>query len=169
MDGHNTLGENESGGFTERFVDHFKFDFDTVEDVVREAMGKGKPLQPIIAAMVDEHAREMAMEAVWRTITIIADAKQPKLVVDYIVCITGGEIAGGQTNAEMARKHGITKQAFSQGAAKLAKEMGIKPSRRFRTAKAKASMAAAYQQRIRKARLQSGKPIQSKVGTQHGI
>ena len=132
----------------EVFREEFDFDaLDSLEDRIKEAIANGESVEPIIKGVVDERADKRAMDAVWRAICIIKEARKPKLIVDYLVCGVGGALNEGESHCAMARKHRMSKQAFSQGVWKLIKKLGLKPSRQMRSKKARESMAKAYQAR----------------------
>lgn len=148
MAGENDLQANAAGDYVEVFRDEFDFDaLDSLEDRIKEAIAKGESIEPTIKGIVDERADERAMDAVWRAICIIKDSKKPKLIIDYLACCVGASLNDGESHSAMARKHRMSKQAFSQGLWKLIKKLGLKPSRQMRSTKAKASMAAAYRAR----------------------
>jgi hypothetical protein len=148
MDGQNNLMQDESGNFVERFQEPFNFDtMDSIEDEIREAMAKGQSLSELIKRIVEVEAAERANEAVAAVIAHIADSAKPRLAADHLAWISGMRTTQGQALPALAKRNGVTKQAFSQAAVKLADALGIRPARQMRSSKAREAMAKAYAKR----------------------
>lgn len=148
MPGDHNYTTNENGEVVEAFVSEFDFEqLDTIEDQIREALSKGESVTALVSSLVELQSNERTTEAIARVICLIADSRRPKLIVDHICWVTGMRATQGMSLPELARKHRISKQAFSQAALRLARKLGIGPSRQMRSIKARASMAKAYRER----------------------
>jgi len=129
---------------------HSTFDFDTldsIEDQIREAISRGESVTALVATLVEDELSERTNEAIARVLCLIADTRKPKLTIDYIAYATGMRLTQGEAASSLARKHRITKQAFSQAALKLIRKLGLKPSRAMRSLKGRESMPNAYRER----------------------
>ncbi len=122
-------------------------DLDSIEDRFREALTLPNGVAELIRELSNDAATERAADAVARVICLIADARDPKLAVAALAHSAGLNSFSGKSGADIARAHGVTKQAFSQIALGLQRALGLPPSRGQRTMKARESMAASYRLR----------------------
>lgn len=160
MDGNNDLVRNEAGEFVERFQEPFNYEIlNTVEDRIREALASGGSLTMIVQELIEAEASERVNEAIGAVLCLIAESRRPKLMIDHIAYVTGMPINEGMSVTQLARKHGQKKQAFSQAALRLAKKLGLKPSRQMRSLKARKNMAKAYRERHEATQEEAGDAI----------
>lgn len=130
---------------------HSNFDFDgldSIEDKIREALSKGQSVTALVAEIVHLEVQAETTAAISRVLCMIADARKPKLVIDHIAYATGLPMTQGQSATALARKHKVTKQAFSQAAMRIVKALGLRSPRAMRSLKGRESMAAAYRRRV---------------------
>lgn len=164
MSGQNDLQENEAGDLVEVFREEFDFDsLDTLEDMAREALANGT-INQLVRSVCEREVSERSTAAVAAVVCLIAESRRPKLLIDQIAYATGMSINQGISITALARKHKQTKQAFSQGALRLARLWMLRPSRQMRSLKARESMAKAFA--IKQKPLQKGKNIGNGFGTQ---
>lgn len=130
-------------------IEHFDYTrFDSLEDRLTEAIQKRN-----IATLIEELCRDEINDRVCGCLSIciayIADSRHPNLAADQIAWIVGMNIRQGISSTKLAEKHGISKQAFSQGALKLAKRLGLAPASYLRSDKAKEKMRANHFKRTK--------------------
>ena len=101
----------------------------------------------MVRELVDMESSERVTRSVAAVIAMIAESRRPKLMIDRIAYITNMTLNQGASISELARKHRQSKEAFSQAAIRLAKALGLPPSRQMRSLKARESMAKAYRER----------------------
>lgn len=126
------------------------FDFESVdelEDRIRETLEEGGSVRDAVGKLIDAEANERVNEAIAGVISYIVDAKKPELAAEHLAWISGMRLREGTSAIELARKHGISKQAFSQGAIKLAKALGLKPARAMWREKSKALIRSRHYKR----------------------
>lgn len=140
----------EDSDYDGQVVSHTVMDMDAMdspEDRIREAIALGHSIAPIIAEITANEIEERTNEAVARLLCLIADSRRPKLTIDYISYAVGMGITEGRAGSKLARKHGVSKQAFSQAALKLIRRLGLKPSRAMRSLAGRRRMSEAYKSR----------------------
>lgn len=148
MPGDHDYTENEQGEVVPAFVEEFDWSrLDTLEDEIRQGLKEGRSVVSMVRELADMQASERVTRSVAAVIALIADSRRPKLMIDRIAYITGMTINEGASITELARKHRQSKEAFSQAAIRLAKALGLPPSRQMRSLKARESMAKAYRER----------------------
>lgn len=126
------------------------FDFESVdglEDRIREVLAKGGSVREVVGELIDAEANERVNEAIAGVISYIVDAQKPRLVAEHLAWISGMRLREGKSGTELARKHGISKEAFSQGAIKLAQALGLKPARAMRSEMSKALIRSRHYKR----------------------
>ena len=122
-------------------------DLDSIEDRFREALTVPNGVAELIRELSADAANERAADAVAKVICLVADARDPKLALAALAHSAGLNSFSGKSGADIARAHGVTKQAFSQIALGLQRALGLPPSRGMRSIAARESMAAAYRAR----------------------
>ena len=148
MPGDHEFTENEQGEVVPAFVQEFDWArLDSLEDEIRQGLKEGRSVVAMVRELVEMESSERVNQAVAAVICLIAESRRPKLMIDRIAYITGMTINQGASVTELGRKHRQRKQAFSQAALRLAKKLGLKPSRQMRSLKARESMARAYRER----------------------
>jgi DNA-binding transcriptional regulator YdaS (Cro superfamily) len=89
-------------------------ELDSFADRLREAVKLGQPLEPLLA----EWERAMEFPLMCRGITFglaeIIGAKKPRVVTAALAFMVGMDIMEGESQPEVARKLGISKQALNQ-------------------------------------------------------
>ncbi len=75
----------------------------------------------------------------------IRSAKNPLLVFDAVCFATGVLALDGESQTELAKRHGVSRAAFSKIATQWCKTFGIKPSRGMKSEKAR----KAYERRAK--------------------
>ena len=129
-------------------TEDFPYDsLDSIEDRFKEAMTIPGGVAELIRELSADAANERAADAVARVICLIADARDPKLALAALAHSAGLNSFSGKSGADIARAHGVTKQAFSQIALGLQRALGLPPSRGMRSIAARESMAKSYRER----------------------
>ena len=141
---------DDSGHVVDAFVTEFDYDaLDSLESRIVEAIRLSQPFDDLLRDLIEFKASARAAEGIARVICLIADSRKPKLMADHLAWVTGMRTHQQHTAASLAKRHGVTKQAFSQATWKLARSLGIRPARAMRSAKARRSMALAYRARMK--------------------
>lgn len=134
-------GFTEEAGHVVDRVEQFDYDsLDSIDDRIREALKNGESVVVLVGQLIDYETSERVAQAISSVICYIADAEKPRLAADHVAWISGMRIRQGQSLPQLAKKHGVSKQAFCQAALRLAKLMGIKQTRAMRSESAKAMM-----------------------------
>ena len=140
--------ENDCGNVVNAFTENFDFEaLDSIEDRLRQAILDGQSVKELFRQQFEELAQTRTNESIIAVLTMIYDSPNPKLVVARLAYAAGLPMSKGVSISVLAKRHRVTKQAFSQAAIRLAKKLGLKPSRQMRSTKARASMARAYKDR----------------------
>lgn len=106
------------------------------------------PLASESPDMVADADREQTDDAEERSDVLAAfcarirSASNPLLVFDAVCFATGVLALDGQSQTELAKRHGVTRAAFSKIATQWVKTFGIRPSRGMKSAKARKAYSA---------------------------
>ena len=147
------VGFTEETGHVVDKAEGFDFDaLDSLRDIILEAVKRNLPIEPIIKRFVDDELNERVCEVIAKVIAFVIDSQKPRLAARYLAWVSGMAINNGQSASSLASKHRMTKQAFNQGAMRLAKALDLKPTRAMRSLKARAAMKAAYEKRFRQSK-----------------
>lgn len=114
---------------------------DSPRDRIFEAVYSGN-WAGVLDVMQGESEKH-AVEAIVRLCDIIQRERRPRLAIAQLSWITGMSAADGKTVSELAKIHGVSKQAFQQGAAKLMKRLALRKSTHLRSEEARKNMSAA--------------------------
>lgn len=74
-------------------------------------------------------------------ISIILEAKQPRMLAHQIVWATGMTTMDGEPITKLAKRYGVSKQAFEQGAMRICEKLNLKPCRHMRDEQARRNMS----------------------------
>ena len=105
-------------------------------------------LENFIATDEITHMANMAR----RMLVIIRSQARPALTCDAIAIAFGMHIGEGRSLEEIAKAHGITKQALSKRAIRICNELGLQPSTLMRSEKSRESYRLKQRQRHAAAR-----------------
>lgn len=123
-------------------IQQFNFDaIDSPEDFIKEQIAAKKPIGPVLQAWANSIAEHKQAETVRAIMTLIVAAKKPRQRVDEIAFACGMLLAEGETIISMAKKHGISKQAFQRGVVTVCESLGLRKTRTMRGEEAKETMA----------------------------
>jgi hypothetical protein len=111
-------------------VDHSHLD--SVEDRVKEALLLGHKIRPIIVSMARAMILSEKVEAITQLMALLMDAEKPRLLIDQIAYATNMYLRQGLSMPELARKHGISKQAMQQGVERVQAQLGLPKTRTMR-------------------------------------
>lgn len=149
MAGDHNLTENDHGIVGDAFVEHFDFDaLDTAEARIRQAIADNEPVEVHLRDMANAMAQMRVNESASRLIAMIVDSKRPRLQAQAIAYAVGMAVNGGMSGAQIAKRNGVTKQAFTQLVSSISRRLGLRKTRTQRSAAGKAAMAKAYSRRV---------------------
>lgn len=92
---------------------------DRPQDIILERLESGETLEDIVLDVCQKPILLLAAAAVRRAMGFVDESPKPRLTSDQIKWVTGISLFEGKTLGQLASRHGISKQAFQQGAEKL--------------------------------------------------
>jgi len=101
--------------------------------------------RPDVAGLVENETTdqaEMRSDVLAAFCARIRSASNPLLVFDAVCFATGVLALDGQSQTELAKRHGVSRAAFSKIAIQWVKTFGIRPSRGMKSSKACKTYAA---------------------------
>ncbi|HWN09736.1 MAG TPA: hypothetical protein VNO50_10795 [Pyrinomonadaceae bacterium] len=119
------------------------FDFehlDSLEDQVREHMAAGKPVSDLVKRLARLWMCKEKEEIISKLLSVIIQSKKPGLAATQLAFAAGLYVTASVTGPELAKKHGISKEAFQQGVERLREELGLRQTRTMRDQKARDTM-----------------------------
>lgn len=122
---------------------------DNLRDRFLEAARHQGGVEALVRCLIVENESERAGEALVSLIAIIADARHPRLCAMALGWAAGIHQYQHKPAIELAKRNGVTKQAFCQLAAKLIKQLGLRRTRTMRSEAARRSMSKKYRERMR--------------------
>jgi hypothetical protein len=139
----------EGGGHGEQSspVGTVEFDYDALdsdEERLAEAVLTQQDVKPILAAIVERESSLAAQEAVSAVIMLVLDAANPRTQSEQIGWASGMYTSSGVSMPELAKRHGLTKQAFQQAVRRIRENLGLRQTRAMRSAEAKQHMSVSY-------------------------
>jgi len=96
---------------------------------------------PHLEAVIEERARKMngggcGGETLRKLALLFIDQKRRALNADCLAFVSGLSFRMGESGTSLAKKHGISRQAFHKRCGDLLKELGLPPSRAMKSRKA---------------------------------
>lgn len=82
----------------------------------------------MLEAFIERDEQSHMAVVVRRMLVVIQCQSRPELACDALAFALGIHIGEGRTCQEIAARHGVTKQAFSKRAIRIARELGLDPS-----------------------------------------
>ena len=123
-------------------IEQFKFhELDKPEDFIIEAVKQGRDISPLLKCFVDQISAIKAATKIAALLHLMLESKQPRMVAEQIVWATSMDLLGGASISVLAKKYGISKQAFEQGALRICAELSLRPTRHMRSGSAKQNMS----------------------------
>lgn len=107
----------------------FDFPTDAIEDQVAEALKAGEPITPIIQDALRHEEVAIGSEAIRRMLAWVMSQPRVTLAL-YQISFAAGILE--QTGPELAKKMGVSKQAFQQGVDRCADELDLRKTRVMR-------------------------------------
>jgi hypothetical protein len=150
MEGEKELARSGVGVEEERHHEPFEVEspdfesLDSLEDRIREAIATGGSVKALVQRLIDAEAGERVNEMVAAVVGYIADAEKPRLAADHVAWISGMRIRQGESLPSIAKRHGMSKQAFCQAALRMAALLRLKPARAMRSELAKGLMRSRH-------------------------
>lgn len=118
---------------------------DSQEDIMREKLDQGMGALEICEAYSMQRAKEIALEQVRAFLALIAVEKRPLYFIDQLVWLSGLASSNGLSLPLLAKKHGVSKQAFEQAADRTNRYFSFPKTSAQRSEEAKGNMREAYQ------------------------
>lgn len=123
-------------------IEHFKFDeLDKPGDFIAEIVARGEDCEPTIKAFVEHCARIKVAGIVASLLDEFLKAKNPRMIAHQIVWAIGMTLLDGESAAALAKRYGVSKQAFEQGALRVCSRLDLRPCRNMRGDEAKKNMS----------------------------
>ena len=114
---------------------------DKVGDVIAEQRHKGIDLTPLLLCGTIPEINAAVARAVWKTLATIRSAPNRALAVDQIAWASGLSLFENTNLSALARLHGLSKQAFQQGAEQYREVLPGMRSQSARTDEAREKMS----------------------------
>lgn len=127
---------------TSEWFDHSTLD--SPEDIMREKLDQGMKALEITEAYSIQRAKEIALEQFRAFMALIAVEKRPLYFIDQLVWLSGLAASNGLSMPMLAKKHGVSKQAFEQAADRTNRLFNFPKTSAQRDEKAKDNMRVAY-------------------------
>lgn len=104
--------------------DAIDFDYDRLdaEDIIEN-------MPPVLRDYVKEKIRVEVQDALTQVIAIIYDSNNYRLKLATIVCAFGLPLFLGKSMSEIAKMHGVTRQALSKAVKQFQKNFNLPPTR----------------------------------------
>jgi hypothetical protein len=123
-------------------IEQFNFsELDKPGDFIVEAVHQNRDIEPILKCLVNQVAGIQAATKIAALLTIILEAKQPRMVAHQIIWATGMTLLDGAPITALAKKYGVSKQAFEQGAMRVCEKLNLRPCRNMRDETARKHMS----------------------------
>jgi hypothetical protein len=103
---------------------------DSFVDLLRDHIASGGDPWQFCSGFFETEIRARTSAAVKRTLLLIRDSNKPKLAVDQIAWTCGLALMEGETVGTLAKAHGISKQAFQQGAERFRRLLNVRSQTR---------------------------------------
>lgn len=127
---------------------------DLFSDIVKERIKAGQDPKEILVQALSSEIQLLIACALRRAVGFIRESRKPRLVADQIGWIAGVALFEGVTVGQLASRHGISKQAFQQGADKLREPLFPIRSQSARPAAARERMRLRNSRRTKNEALQ---------------
>lgn len=123
-------------------IQHFDHSrLDSPEDCIREAIRDKKPIMPIVVQLAAALIQHKQIETIRAMLALIVDAKKPAQRMDEIAFACGMALADGATIISMAKKHGVSKQAFQRGVMRVCAALELRKTRTMRDEESRQKMS----------------------------
>jgi len=104
-------------------------EIDSLEDILRERLAEGAPIdgviEDIMSEQLAERRREIYAEMLLKILLRIADSSNPKLDIEDLIAASGLPLRQGISHTEIAKKHGITRACFSARVKAMLKTLNL--------------------------------------------
>jgi hypothetical protein len=114
---------------------------------MREKLDQGLGAMDICEAYLAEREREKSLEVVRTFIALIAVEKRPLYFLDQLVWLSGLAAKNGLSLPMLAKKHGVSKQAFEQASERTNAHFNFPKTAAQRSEEARKNMREAYEVR----------------------
>jgi hypothetical protein len=117
---------------------------DSPEDIMREKLAMRMSAHEICESYLQERDREKPLETIRAFIALIAVEKRPLYFLDQLVWLSGLAAKNGLSLPMLAKKHGVSKQAFEQAAERTNAHFQFPKTAAQRSDEARGNMREAY-------------------------
>lgn len=118
---------------------------DSPEDIMREKLEMGFQALQICEEFSTQRATEIALDKLRAFLALVAVEKRPLYFIDQLVWLSGLAASNGLSLPKLAKKHGVSKQAFEQAAERTNKYFNFPKTSAQRSEEAKKHMREAYE------------------------
>lgn len=115
---------------------------------MREKLAMGIAAFDICETYYKERDKERSLETVRAFIALIAVEKRPLYFLDQLVWLSGLAAKNGISLPMLAKKHGVSKQAFEQASDRTNAHFQFPKTAAQRSEEAKGNMREAYLQKV---------------------
>ncbi len=114
---------------------------DSLCDQAREAIEKGEvAFEQFLVQQVEQRCQEERAANVAAVLTYLTEARNRVLAVDELVYAVGANTLERTNATILAKRHGVSKQAFSAGVRRAREALGLRKSVEMRDEKARENM-----------------------------
>lgn len=112
---------------------------------MREKLDQGFGALEICESYSKERAKEIALEQIRAFLALVATEKRPLYFIDQLVWLSGLAASNNLSLPTLAKKHGVSKQAFEQAADRTNRHFNFPKTSAQRSEEARENMREAYQ------------------------
>lgn len=126
-------------------IDHFDHSImDSPESVMREKLAMNVSAFDICESYLKDRDRDRSLEIIRSFIALISVEKRPLYFLDQLVWLSGLASKNGISLPMLAKKHGVSKQAFEQASNRTNVNFNFPKTSAQRTEEARCNMRKAY-------------------------
>jgi len=89
---------------------------DKLSELIEDHVQTGGDVRELLLQILNPEIRELTATALRKMLSFIRCERKPRLAADQIAWVCGLALVEGETIGTLAKRHGISKQAFQQGA-----------------------------------------------------
>ena len=122
-------------------VDQFNFEgLDRIEDQILEEIQQGRSVAGFIKGLAEQFMIRERLEVCSKLLALITTHRKPGLAADQLACAAGLYLTADIPWPALAKKHGVSKQAFEQGVERYRETLGLRKTRTMRDDQARHTM-----------------------------
>lgn len=94
-------------------------EIDQLSELICDHLATGGRIEDLLLEVMHVEIRAQMATAVRRALRFIRESAKPALTADQLAWVCGMSLMDGEALGKLAKRHGISKQAFQQGAEQL--------------------------------------------------